>query len=242
MDGTGIEGARRRGGPKRRVDALAMGQFIQALRRGAGVEEAAKAAGFALSSFYRKRRADPEFAAVWADAMEASNAPRLIRPGNGRRLQLRKTRQLRFTAARKDVFLAHFAGTCDLAAAAEAVGVSVATVRNHRLKDPEFAYGCEAALEQGYKHLEEEAVRERLAAQERLRTGIVPAGEAAAEFDRQIKLLGQWRRRDGRLGPQARSREMLKRWSFDDAMKALEKRLKGLKIPIPPLPREGGET
>jgi hypothetical protein len=238
MDGTGNEGARRRGGPRRRIDALAMGRFIQALRRGEGVEAAAGAAGFALTNFYRRRRKDAEFAAVWTEAMEASDAPRLIRPGNGRRLQLRKTRQLRFTAKRKDVFLAHFAGTCDLADAAEAAGVSVATVRNHRLKDPEFDAGCEAALEQGYKHLEEEAVSERLAARERLKAGIVPAGEAAAEFDRQMRLLSQWRRRDGRLGPMARSREALKRWSFDEAMALLEKRLKALKIPIVPPKRE----
>jgi hypothetical protein len=241
MGKTGTKGARRRGEPERRVDALAMGRFIQALRRGASVEEAAKAAGFGVSSFYRKRRADAEFAAAWAEAMEASDAPRLIKPGNGRRLQLRKTRKLRFTAAKKDIFLAYFAGTCDLAAAAEAAGVCVDTVRNHRRKDPEFNAGCDSALEQGYRHLEEEAVRERLAAQERLRAGIVPAGEAATEFDRQMKLLGQWRRRDGRLGPMARSREALKAWSFDDAMALLEKRLKGLKIPIAPLPkREGG--
>ncbi|HLL29934.1 MAG TPA: hypothetical protein VK403_02955 [Allosphingosinicella sp.] len=218
-----------------------MGQFIKALRRGASVEEAARAAGFAASSFYRKRRADADFAQVWAEAMEASNAPRLIKPGNGRRLQMRKTRKLRFTAAKKEIFLAHFAGTCDLAAAAEAAGVCVQTVRNHRRKDPEFDAACDAALEQGYKHLEEEAVRERLAAQERLKAGIVPAGEASAEFDRQMKLLSQWRRRDGRLGPMARSREVLKRWSFDEAMKALEKRLKALKIPIlPPAGREDG--
>jgi hypothetical protein len=214
-----------------------MGRFIQALRRGESVEAAARAAGFGVSSFYRKRRADAEFAAAWAEAMEASDAPRLIKPGNGRRLQLRKTRKLRFTQAKKDIFLAHFAGTCDLAAAAEAAGVSVDTVRNHRRKDPEFNADCEAALEQGYRHLEEEAVRERLAAQERLKAGIVPAGEAAAEFDRQMKLLSQWRRRDGRLGPMARSREVLKIWSFDDAMALLEKRLRGLKIPIAPPPK-----
>lgn len=241
MGESGTRGARRRGGPERRVDALAMGQFIQALRRGASVEEAARAAGFDASSFYRRRRRDPDFALAWAEAMAASDAPRLIRPGNGRRLQLRKTRKLRFTAAKKDVFLAYFAGTCDLAAAAEAAGVCVDTVRNHRRKDPEFNADCDAALEQGYRHLEEEAVRERLAAQERLKAGIVPAGEAAAEFDRQMKLLGQWRRRDGRLGPMARSRQVLKSWSFDDAMALLEKRLKALKIPIAPPPKREGE-
>jgi hypothetical protein len=242
MDGDGNEGARRRGGPGRRLDALALGQFIQAVRRGASVEEAARTAGFALCTFYRRRRRNPEFAAAWAEAMEASDAPRLIKPGNGRRLQLRKTRQLRFTDSRKDVFLAHFAGTCDLAASAEAAGVCASTVRNHRRKDPEFDSDCDSALEQGYKHLEEEAVRERLAALERHKAGIVPAGEAATEFDRQIKLLNQWRRRDGRLGPMARSREVLKKWSFDEAIKALEKRLKALKIPIAPPPKRGSET
>jgi len=234
MDGNGAKKARGRGEPLRRVDALAMGRFIQALRRGESVEAAAKAAGFNVSNFYRRRRKDPDFAAAWADAMEASDSPRLIKPGNGRRLQLRKTRKLRFTQAKKDVFLAHFAGTCDLAAAAEAANVCVATVRNHRLKYPEFDADCQEALEQGYQHLEEEAVRERIAAMARLKAGIAPAGEAATEFERQMKLLAHWRRRDGRLGPRARSRETLKRWSFDEAMGALEKRLKALKIPIPP--------
>lgn len=239
--GTGGGAARRRGGPERRVDALAMGVFIRALRRGVSVEEAAKAAGFGASSFYRKRRADPDFAAAWADAMAASDAPRLIKPQNGRPMQLRKTRKLRFTAAKKEVFLAHFAGTCDLAAAAEAAGVCPDTIRNHRLTDPEFDAACQAALAQGYQTLEEEAVRERLAAQARLKAGILPQGEAAAEFDRQMKLLAQWRRRDGRLGPRARSREALKRWSFDEAMAALEKRLRALKIPVERPPKREGQ-
>jgi hypothetical protein len=214
------------------VDALAMGQFTHALRRGATVEEAARAAGFGVSSFYRRRRRDPEFAAVWAEALEISNAPRLIKPGNGRPLQLRHTRRLRFTEERKDVYLAHFAATCDMATSAEAAGVCTSTVRNHRLKDAEFDARCQAALEQGYAALEEAAVRERLAALEKLREGVLPAGEAAVEFERQMKLLSQWRRRDGSLGPRAHSRETLSRWSFDEAMKALEKRLKALGIPV----------
>jgi hypothetical protein len=227
---------RPRGGPERRVDALAMGVFVQALRRGAAVEEAAATARFGASSFYRKRRADPDFAAAWAEAMAASDAPRLIKPGNGRRMQLRKTRKLRFTLAKKD----HFAGTCDLAASAEAAGVCVDTVRNHRRKDPEFDSACAEALEQGYKALEEAAVRERLAAQARLSKGRMPKGEAAAEFDRQLKLLAQWKRRNGTLGPRAWSRQALTRWDFDESMTALQKRLKALKIPVaPPNKREG---
>jgi hypothetical protein len=243
MSDSGFEGrrARRRGGPERRVDALAMGVFIQALRRGATIVEAAAKAEFSLSSFYRKRRADPDFAAVWAEALELSDAPKLIKPGNGRRMQMRRTRRLRFTAAKKEVFLAHFAGTCDLATAAEAAGVCVETVRNHRRKDPEFDEACGAALEQGYRTLEEEAVRERLAAQARLKAGRMPKGEAAAEFDRQMKLLAQWKRRDGTLGPRARSRQVLTNWSFDQSMAELAKRLKALKIPVLPPPKREGE-
>lgn len=217
-----------------------MGVFIQALRRGATVVEAAAKAGFGASSFYRKRRADADFAAAWAEAMEASDAPRLIKPGNGRRMQLRKTRKLRFTAAKKEIFLDHFAGTADLAESARAAGVCVDTVRNHRRKDPEFDAQCEAALDQSYRTLEEEAVRERLAAQARLKKKRVPKGEAAAEFDRQMKLLAQWKRRDGTLGPRARSRQALTSWSFEESMAALAKRLKALKIPVvPPKKREG---
>lgn len=223
------------------MDELAMGVFIDALRRGATVEQAAAKAGFAASSFYRKRRAEPDFALVWAEAFEASDAPKLIKPGNGRRMQLRKTRRLRFTDSKKEVFLDHFAGTCDLAASAKAAGVCEQTVRNHRRKDPEFDAGCAAALEQGYTALEEEAVRERLAAQERLRKRRMPKGEAAAEFDRQMKLLAQWKRRDGTLGPRAWSRQALASWSFNDSMAALEKRLRALKIPIAPPNRREGE-
>ena len=98
-----------------------------------------------------------------------------------------------------------------------------------------------AMLEQGFEALEEEAVRERLAAAERYRAGIAPEGERATEFDRQMKLLAYWRRRDGTLGPRARSRQALKTWSFDESMKALEKRLKALNIPIVKLPKKEGD-
>ena len=209
-----------------------MGRFVQGLRRGEKSEDAAKAAGFALSSFCRRRRKDPDFALAWAEALEISNAPRLIKPGNGRRLQLRKTRRVRFTEAKKDVFLAHFGGTCDTASSAEAAGVCVSTVRNHRLKDPGFDARCRAALEQGYATLEEKAVRERLEALRKIEEGLLPTGEAAVEFERQMKLLAQWRRRDGSLGPRALSKESPTRWTFEEAMAVLEKRLKALRIPV----------
>lgn len=230
--GEGSDSGAARGGRKRRVDGLALGQFIQALRRGASVEDAAEAAGFHVRNFYRRRDKDAEFRALWADALERSDAPKLIKPGNGRRLQMRHTRRLRFGEKKKEIFLAHFAGTCCMETAAAAANVCTSTVRNHRLKDPEFAARCEAALAQGYATLEEAAVRERLAAMRKIRDGVLPAGEAAVEFERQLKLLAQWRRRDGTLAPRKHSKEALKSWTFDDAMAALEKRLKGLRIPV----------
>ena len=222
----------RRGGPERRVDGRAMGCFLAALKGGRNVEAAAREAGFGARTFYRRRDSDPEFAAAWEEAVELSNRPVYLGPGNGRRLQLRRTRKVRFTEARKETFLAHFAGTCDLAASAEAAGVCADTVNNHRRKDPDFAAACQAALEQGYERLEEEAVRQRLEAQRKLKEGVLPEGEAAAEFERQMKLLAHWRRRSGDLGPRTIGSEHRKRGTFDEAMEALERKLRALRIPI----------
>jgi hypothetical protein len=58
-------------------------------------------------------------------------------------------------------------------------------------------------------------VRERLERLRRFRDGIVPAGEMAGEFDRQMKLLAQWRRRDGSLRARVKGRETLRAWSFE---------------------------
>jgi hypothetical protein len=224
--------AARRGGPERRVDARAMGCFLAALKAGENVEAAARAAGFHWRTFYRRRDGDPDFAAAWGEAVELSNRPMLLAPGNGRRLQLRKTRKVRFTEARRETFLAHFAGTCDLTTSAEAAGVCADTVNNHRRKDADFAEACQAALEQGYARLEEEAVRQRLEAQRKLKEGVLPEGEVTAEFERLCKLLAHWTRRNGRPGPRTVARERLERWTFEAAIQALEKKLRAMKIPI----------
>ncbi len=226
-------GGARRGGAARRVDARAMGIFLAALKRGTAIAAAAREAGFHAASFYRRREADPAFGEAWAEAVEIGNAPTFVAPQNGRRLQLRKSRRVRFNDTRRQVFLAHFAGTCDLKAAAEAAGVCTDTVNNHRRKDPEFAEACAAALEQGYRRLEEEAVRQRLEAQDKLRAGVVPAGEVSAEFERLMKLLAHWTRRNGRLGlPPPRRNGQGRSWTFDEAMTELARKLRALKIPV----------
>ena len=227
-----------------RIDGVAMGVFLAGVKEGVKLQAAAQAAGFSLRGFYKLRERDPRFDAAWTEASELGSRPRLIAPGNGRRLQLRRTRKLRFTEAKQQVFLGHFAGSCNLAAAAEAVGVCPDTVNNHRRKNPAFAAQMQGALEQGYVHLEEEAVRLMLEALGRMGEAIDAKGQLPESFDKILKLLAQWKRRDGTIAPQRKSREALSNWSFEEAMGALAKRLAALKIPVigaapGPLPSAG---
>jgi hypothetical protein len=213
---------------KRRIGAAAKRRFVAALRQGARVRRAAAEAGFATSSLYSARLRDPVFAARWAEALADSGDPVLIAPHNNRRLQRRRSRALRFTPARRQEFLSYFAGSCDLAEAARSAGVTTDTVRRHRLGDPGFAAEYAAALEQGYRALEEELLRGRLEAQRKAKAGILPAGEPEAEFERGLKLLTRWERRDGRIGPAEYARSKRARWTFEDAIEALDKKLRAL--------------
>jgi hypothetical protein len=255
--------------PRRRlIDAAAKAAFLAGLRRGESREDAAFAAGFSLMGFYNVRARDPAFKAEWTAALAASAAAerrlrayaerdeRLERGelrvcGANRRLyQRRWRRNVRFTAERQAVFLAHFALTCDTTAAAAAAGVHESTVSLHCRTDPAFAEAYARALRQGYVRLEAEALRMRLEAQRKLHAAIDAAGSAAlppalaaevgAEFDRVMKLLARWdrqpRRSDSRFKPGGRRQ----RHSVDDAIAMLEKKLLGLGIPIVPFPPPGG--
>jgi hypothetical protein len=84
----------------------------------------------------------------------------VVRPGDNRRVQVRKPRANEFTEDKKQVFLDHFAGCCTITHAAAAAGVSVKTVNNHRRSDPAFAQRCGEALAVGYDNLEAELVAE----------------------------------------------------------------------------------
>ena len=246
-----METGKNEGGGKPRIGEAAKAVFLRALGRGAAHAEAARAAGFSRSAFFRLRKRDAGFAALWDVAIElsAGNAaqrgvPRgaipapgagsegyAIQPGTGRRLQRRRTRSLKFTAARQDVFLAHFAGTCNLAEAAAVAGVSESTVFKCLDRDPDFAERFQAVLAQSYQHLEAELLRRRLEAQKRL--GPVEAtGAFEPEFDRALKLLQRWERRDGSLGQRRQVRAASAPHSFDEAIDAIERKLKAIGIPI----------
>ncbi len=252
---------RDRGG-QRRIDAAAKAAFLNGLREGLRREDAAAAAGFSLMGFYNARARDPEFAAEWKAALALPPAAERrarayeergevrIAPANRRLFQRRRRRNVRFNSERRELYIAHFVATGDKVAAAAAAGVSRATVDYHIRHYPAFAEAHREALDLCYGRLETEAVRLRLAAQARLRAAIEAAGdsppvalleEEGAEFDRILKLLDRFdrkpRRPDSRFTPGGRRQ----RWTFNDAIILLDKRMDALGVPRRALPREEGE-
>lgn len=225
-------GKNRGNGWSRPIGDEAKGLFLDALKRGLSIEDAARAAGRSPGGFWKARKRDPAFDEAVEEMLELSNTPLFVAPGNGRRWQLRRVRRLRFVLWRKQVFLAHLAGTGDVTAAAAAAGVSEPTVYRHRMKDPDFAAAFQEALEQAYVRLEAEAVRQRLEAQRQLREGVLPAGEIAQEFERVLKLLQRWDRRNGKVGPRTITPGRRQSWTFEQAIEALDRQLAALGIPI----------
>jgi hypothetical protein len=216
--------------------------FVLALRSGAARDSAAKQAGFTATAFYYARERDPVFRQAWlwalelsaGDARSALAARALPPPGASivpnanRRLQARIVRRRRFDDARKRLFLDHFAGTADAHAAAQAAGVGYSTIVHHRRRDPEFAAAWDEALAAAYAQLEAEALRQRLEAQRQLREGLCPTGEIAREFERVMQLLARYERKDGRIGIRSVRPGREKRWTFDEAIEALDRKLRAL--------------
>lgn len=221
-------------------------RFLLSLRSGASREEAAAAAGFRLKSFYGARRRDPVFglACEWALELAAiderggelsrraadGEPGDRIAPKNGRLVQRQKMRWVRFTEKRQQIYLDHFAGTADAEAAAAAAGVTAKAVNAHARKHPEFAAVEKEALRLAYARLEAEAVRQRLEAQRRLAENLEPTGELAQEFERVMKLLNRYDRRDGRVAAREVGPGHEQVASFDDAIEALDRKLRALGV------------
>jgi hypothetical protein len=259
-----MSGNRKKRGRPPRIDAAAKVAMLAALREGRRLDEVASGYGVTLQAFYAARRRDPLFAAAWRDAhalsAEAERRPYPHRRGeeihiaanNRRMLQGRKMRHVRFDADRKGAFLAVFARSCDLGAAAAEGGVCERTVFNHIRSDPAFAAEFRRALKLGYLWLEAEAVRQRLEAQDRLRAAIEEAEEkgdppplaaAGVEFDRTMKLLARWRRPDGGLGPREASGSRERRMSFEEVIALIDQDLRALGLRRAPIrPREAGSS
>lgn len=244
--------------PRRRlIDAEDKTRFLESLRAGASREEAAAAAGFPLGSLYNVRARDSVFRLGWEWALDlaaiderggelsrctADGEPGdRIAPKNGRLLQRQKARWVKFTDSRQQIYLDHFAGTADSAAAAAAAGVTTHTVRAHARKHPEFAAVEKEALQDAYARLEAEAVRQRLEAQRRLSENLEPTGEIAREFERVMKLLARHDRKDGRIARREVGHGSQERWPIEEAIEALDKKLRALGVRRGILPPEDQE-
>src|SRR4051812_41924881 len=97
-----------------------------------------------------------------------------VMAGNGRRVQVEGGRKDAFSSEKKQVFLDHLAGCCNVNRAAEAAGVCNTTVFRHRRIDPAFGQAFTEALDTGYEALEA-AMLERAA-----KGGGYEPGEGAA--------------------------------------------------------------
>lgn len=132
-----------------------------------------------------------------------------VSAGNRRRVQVRKPRPGDFTEEKKQVFLDHLAGCCNVTRSAAAAGVSVETVNNHRRSDPAFQQQCDEALAIGYDTLHS-AMLEEAAGGGHYRPGPGSEGAEAGAPDKELALhllrlgrrpMGQ---RTGRAGYQPR--------------------------------------
>jgi hypothetical protein len=215
--------------------AEAMAIVVEALRRGETVTAAAREAGFSRDTVHEWQRKAPHFGAACQAALD-ERRPRLVPAEGGHGpWRVRRPKHNAFGRARKEVFLEHFSATCDVGESADAAGVCVTTVYNHRRTDPVFADGWQEALQQGYARIEADALAQRIAALERLKVRLgkeMPARdhEVQAEFDRVMQLLREHKR--GLAAARPKEGRPPTRWSFAEAMEALEKRLKVFGIRI----------
>lgn len=234
--------------PRRLIDTPTKARFVAALRGGARRAEAAAEAGFNLQALYNARARDPLFRSAWLWALELSAAderdarlaasaerwqgvPVRFASQGGRIVQRRRMRWVKFDEEHQQIFLHRLAGTADANEAADVAGVHISTVNKHRRKNPEFATRFQGALECAYPMLETEALRQRLAAQERLRNELMPTGEIAQEFDRVMTLLARWDRHGGKVG--VRPAGLRGRvWTFDEAIEALDKKLRAIGVRV----------
>lgn len=246
---------------RRLIDGAAKLCFLEALRAGAPVREAARLAGFSGEAFYGARKRDPILRMAWmalvalsaTEEREGRRTSSLVAlvdgveivPNNRRVLQKRWVRATRFTPERQQTFLDVFAATADFKAATEAAGVSESTVYKKLSREPDFARRRDEARALAVTRLEDEAVRRQLAAQEKLRDPAVPASDVAADNRELMALLAHHQRRAAAGGAFGPGPGALARWSFDEAIASLDRRLRAFGLRrgvIPPDAPTGDEA
>ncbi|MFL6846453.1 MAG: hypothetical protein ACJ8ER_16420 [Allosphingosinicella sp.] len=221
--------------------AVAKPAFVAALARGATVAEAAREAGATLFALYRWRGLDPDFDLAWREAAEGSRGwVAKARPGRPYRA-VRTKRRVRFAGAARQWYLAVLALTCNSDEAARQAGFHPSTVRRNARRDPAFAAERQAALEQGYARLERLLAAQRATAAARMEEVLDSASDAEtppADDETLERILSRYTRPDGRIAPGCVSPEKRRRrWSFDEAIALLERRLRWMGVEI----RETGD-
>jgi len=136
-------------------------RFLEALRTGVSVKQAARMAGASETAPYGLRKRDADFRARWLE----------IRPADGRSRSGCSPERRNVT--RIDRFIANLGETSNVAAACAAAGMTSGQVYRLRRSDPAFARRWFDALAEGYDNLEMELLG-------RLRAGETPdAGSGA---------------------------------------------------------------
>ena len=148
------------------------GTFLDALRAGANLRDAALAAGVAATTPYHWRRKSAEFREAWIAAAPAPGAPR--EGWGGPRCS---------GASKLDRFIAALGETSNITAAAEAGQISVSQVYKLRREDPAFARRWFDALAEGYDNLEMELLQHLRGGQGADEEGAVAAKAPGRKFD-----------------------------------------------------------
>jgi hypothetical protein len=172
------------------------------------------------------------------DGTRRGSLPLRIIPNKNRRLQVAPTGRKLFDDAAKDDFLEWFAATCNASLSARKIGFHYRTVIRHWREDEAFGARCEAALAMGYARLEELALRAALEALEPARRR-PPKGDRAPPAEHftmdpmtAVQLLREHKRHlaglAGGSGRGAKPGAPGRRWSFEEAIGALDKRLRAL--------------
>lgn len=225
--GEDLGGGKRPGWRKGRFlvfDADAQALFLDRVRRGDHIKDAAAAAGVHHATARYRRANDPAFAAGWEAAVAAS--PRAVKRDRKGRWRIKsKGRPVKFDRESKQAFLDRFAGTCDFEASARAAGVSASTIHRHLASDPAFADGFDEAIAISHRLIEAEALRQVRAAQKKYRLSPDSDG-AAASFERAMQLMRHYRRPNGGAGrPGPQRAQARARWTFEEAMTLLDTKL-----------------
>lgn len=237
--------APRRPEGRRVVTAEQQVRFLLGIRNGMTVKAAARWAPVGETAIYWLRRADAGFAALWreafagakADAAAARTEARAaadaaqgtkIADDGGTVLKRKRRHAVEFTPARRQVFLDHFADSCNMAAAAAAAGVTVRCVRKTLAEDEAFSDAFDMATGVGYRALEADTLHQAQMGYRLSPDGPADAGDGPRSrqtFERSLQLLQHYRRRDGSVGRRP-SRHERKLASKEEVIAAIVKNIR----------------